>query len=92
MVLKPEFVAKQKEILEVKLSRYLNLDRKLLPDFYIKAKKQAAGHIVKALQAIEDGTYGNCQKCRRQIDLNRLVAVPGAIHCIQCASQEQKEG
>ena len=52
MVLKPEFVAKQKEILEVKLSRYLNLDRKLLPNFYIKAKWQAAGHIVKALQAI----------------------------------------
>ena len=42
--------------------------------------------IVAALRYIEDGTYGHCQECTREIAAERLAAVPYAELCIGCAS------
>jgi DnaK suppressor protein len=41
-----------------------------------------------ALQSIDDGTYGTCINCGKQIDPRRLDAEPAAITCIECASKE----
>jgi YteA family regulatory protein len=43
-----------------------------------------------ALQRIEDGTYGQCTNCGRQIPEERLEALPYATLCIDC--QRQREG
>lgn len=43
----------------------------------------------KALQHVDDGTYGVCASCGRQIPDARLDAVPTAVLCIQCAEREQ---
>lgn len=40
------------------------------------------GEIDAALGRIDDGTYGRCTACGRQIDEERLEAVPYAILCI----------
>ncbi|WP_378952079.1 TraR/DksA C4-type zinc finger protein [Pelosinus sp. sgz500959] len=37
-----------------------------------------------ALQKIDDGTYGRCDKCSRQIPIERIEALPWASECIQC--------
>lgn len=41
-------------------------------------------NIIRALQKIEEGTYGICEKCQREIDLNRLKASPSAKNCLSC--------
>ena len=43
------------------------------------------GEIDAALQRIEDGTYGTCTNCGKQIAVERLEAHPWASLCIDCA-------
>ncbi len=40
-----------------------------------------------ALMRIENGTYGRCAKCGKEIGLKRLEARPIATRCIECASE-----
>lgn len=38
-----------------------------------------------ALDRMEEGTYGDCQKCGNEIAMERLEAVPHAALCRDCA-------
>ena len=40
--------------------------------------------IVKALKMIEDGTYGICIDCHRDISEKRLESYPNATRCVVC--------
>jgi DnaK suppressor protein len=46
-------------------------------------------HIDEALRRIEEGTYGNCHGCGKQISTARLEAVPHARLCIECKAKEE---
>ncbi len=46
--------------------------------------------IDEALQRIEDGTYGTCTNCGKEIPAERLEARPWATLCIEC--QRHREG
>lgn len=39
-----------------------------------------------ALERLEQGTYGVCERCGREIDPDRLEARPAATTCIGCAA------
>jgi DnaK suppressor protein len=43
-----------------------------------------------ALQRIEDGTYGKCIACGRQIEPARLEAVPWAAYCLDDQEKQDK--
>lgn len=43
--------------------------------------------IERALDRIEDGTYGTCARCGAEISEGRLEARPEASLCIGCASE-----
>lgn len=45
--------------------------------------------IVKALEMIENGTYGICADCGQPISEKRLMLYPNATRCLSC--QEQYE-
>ena len=45
----------------------------------------------QAMQRIEDGTYGKCTHCGKQIGLQRLRAKLDARLCIDCKELEEKE-
>jgi RNA polymerase-binding protein DksA len=45
---------------------------------------QVLAEIDEALQRIEDGTYGTCVGCGREIPRERLEANPWASLCIDC--------
>ncbi len=48
--------------------------------------------IEKALERIEDGTFGICEECGEDISDGRLKARPVTTLCIKCKEeQEQKE-
>lgn len=48
------------------------------------------GQIDRALQKIEEGTYGICDRCGERIPDERLEAAPQSILCIK--DQELEEG
>ena len=43
--------------------------------------------VVRALEKIEDGTYGLCDRCGALIPEERLEARPWSVLCISCASR-----
>jgi DnaK suppressor protein len=43
-----------------------------------------------ALERIDDGTYGECERCGGRIDENRLDALPHAVQCIECKRREER--
>lgn len=44
----------------------------------------------KALQKFENGTYGKCERCKKEIGYERLEAMPYAKYCMECESSEEK--
>ena len=40
-----------------------------------------------ALKRFDEGTYGVCERCGREISAQRLEALPQARLCIECAQQ-----
>ena len=45
--------------------------------------------IKKALERIENGTFGICEKCGEDISVKRLKARPVTTHCIDCKTKEE---
>ena len=45
--------------------------------------------IKKALERIEDGTFGICETCGEDIDIKRLKARPVTTQCIDCKTKEE---
>ncbi|HET7208816.1 MAG TPA: TraR/DksA family transcriptional regulator [Terriglobales bacterium] len=43
-----------------------------------------------ALQRMDDGTYGQCLNCGREIGLKRLEAVPWTHLCIECQTKAEE--
>jgi DnaK suppressor protein len=57
-----------------------------------RASKMIA-EIDQALQRIDDGTYGTCERCGKEISERRLEAVPTARYDAACQELiEQEEG
>jgi DnaK suppressor protein len=52
------------------------------------AKELAAmrADVARALEKLEDGTYGLCDRCGALIPEERLEARPASILCVRCAS------
>ena len=55
-----------------------------------RADSEAIEEIERALQKIDQGTYGVCEDCGRPITRHRLKAVPAALLCVQCKQQEER--
>jgi DnaK suppressor protein len=42
------------------------------------------GELAAALERLDDGTYGKCERCGQQIPIERLEAIPTARLCVGC--------
>lgn len=47
--------------------------------------------VLVALQKIDEGTYGTCENCGREINPKRLDADAAAVYCIECASKMEAD-
>jgi RNA polymerase-binding transcription factor DksA len=56
-------------------------------DVYLEEEER---RIEEARRALEDGTYGTCADCGREIPPARLEAMPEAVRCVEC--QRRLEG
>ena len=73
---------------EVDLSqedRQMALDLKLLGRQNFMLKK-----IDNALFKIKNGSFGVCEECDGEIEINRLRARPVATQCISCKEEEER--
>lgn len=57
----------------------------------LKARQQQAlTRVRNALEAIRNGTYGQCRRCKAPIAIERLEAQPDAVVCVACAAQSAR--
>ena len=45
--------------------------------------------IKKAIERIDNGTFGICEKCGEDISIKRLKARPVTTQCIECKTKEE---
>ncbi len=48
--------------------------------------------VADALQRIDDGSYGACEGCEKNIPKKRLEVFPAARYCIECQSKLERDG
>src|SRR3954471_6732160 len=65
-----------------------NYEEELTLDL-IENEDQILREINDALARIEQGTFGRCENCHREISSERLEALPYARYCIRCARMLQ---
>lgn len=54
----------------------------------LKARhQQALTRVRNALEAIRNGAYGQCRRCKGPIAIERLEAQPDAVVCVSCAGK-----
>jgi DnaK suppressor protein len=51
-----------------------------------EADRRSLGEITAALERLDHGAYGMCIECGESIGRARLVALPEAATCIECAT------
>lgn len=51
---------------------------------------QALEEVQDALRRIEHGTYGKCTLCGREIEPDRLEAIPWAAYCLEDQEKQDK--
>ncbi|NBS41627.1 hypothetical protein EBS80_03120 [bacterium] len=79
-------IARKRAVLEEKLHRYLvEWPAMEEPPIHLRMKLDVSvPYIRRALQKIEQGTYGICDDCGEPIPERRLEAQVGAIRCLEC--------
>lgn len=53
--------------------------------------KKLLTDVESALKKIEDGNYGKCERCAKDISIERLKALPFTKLCIKCQSGAEKK-
>jgi len=58
-------------------------------DVLVAELRSTLSDIEKALQKLDDGSYGVCERCGKLIAEDRLEAMPATALCISCASLQR---
>jgi RNA polymerase-binding protein DksA len=66
-----------------------DIDRKMIEAIGSQELKRLK-LIDSALTRIKQGKYGHCIKCSKRIPKNRLIAIPYALMCIECKSEDER--
>ncbi len=55
----------------------------------LENREQTLEEVAAALRRIEQGTFGRCEECGKEISRERLKAIPFTRLCIGCAREEE---
>ena len=66
-----------------------DIDRKMIEAIGTQELKRLKV-IESALTRIKQGKYGHCIKCGKRIPQDRLIAIPYALMCIECKSEDER--
>lgn len=53
-------------------------------------RREELTRMEEAERKLEEGSYGVCEECGKEIDEGRLAVVPYTLYCVKC--QERREG
>jgi len=67
-----------------------NFDREMQYG-YVTAEQKILYEIDAALARLKERTFGKCQSCKQDININRLLAVPYAKLCVKCQEEEDRK-
>lgn len=70
-----------------RLSRMEAIGSKAIADAGLRDKKVTLQRLEYALSNCDSNRYGICTKCSKEISFARLIAVPYAALCINCAQK-----
>lgn len=65
--------------------------RRIDDDILKKSIREMRHQIKRALARIHFGNYGICEVCHKPIDKARIMAMPQATMCVDCAEKKQWE-
>tara|TARA_R110000850_G_scaffold66959_44_gene148681 strand:- start:90 stop:425 length:336 start_codon:yes stop_codon:yes gene_type:complete len=74
---------------DVSIGRLSRLDAMQMQEVAKEANRRRedrVGHLEVALDHLDSGTYGRCDKCGEDIEFERLKVSPEATFCSKCAS------
>lgn len=54
-------------------------------------EREKLHNIDRALKRIKEGTYGECDECGDDIELERLLALPFARFCLDCKAKQERQ-
>lgn len=54
--------------------------------------RQLQTEVAAALDRIENGAFGKCEQCGRDISEGRLEALPYTRYCVDCAQSAENDG
>ena len=66
-----------------------DIDRKMIEIIGVQELKRLK-LIESAITRIKQGKYGHCIKCSKRIPQDRLIAIPYALMCIECKSEDER--
>jgi len=66
-----------------------DIDRKMIEAIGAQELKRLK-LIESAITRIKQGKYGHCIKCGKRIPQDRLIAIPFALMCIECKSEDER--
>ena len=46
--------------------------------------------VLRALEKLDEGTYGTCDACGKSIPARRLQAMPDSVLCVTCAGAQRR--
>lgn len=86
------FVDKQKAIILKRLQKYKNVNTAKdslkktgnLSHYQSYKSSTVSKYLLRAMDKIEEGSYGVCDVCKEEIPIARLELVPGALGCVEC--------
>jgi RNA polymerase-binding transcription factor DksA len=58
----------------------------------LQNEQQVLNAILAALDRLDAGTYGKCEKCGKEIPEERLQALAYASRCVDCEQRVEQEG
>lgn len=70
-----------------RLTRQDALQQQQMSAELMRRHEQELVRVEKALRAMDEGTYGLCQRCGEPIATARLNAMPHATACVGCAER-----
>jgi DnaK suppressor protein len=58
----------------------------------LRNEQRVLNGILAALDRLDAGSYGKCERCGREIPEERLQAMPYASRCVACEQQAEEAG
>jgi DnaK suppressor protein len=84
---KPELAAQGGDFIDIATD---SLEHEL-NHIFEEREREKLQNIDQALKRIKEGTYGECDECGEDIEIERLLALPFTRLCLDCKSKQERQ-